>query len=184
MKKVLSAILLMFTCTSLYAYTSDDRFLFLGGGYGLSYGHAENDHGDPGEYYSGGDEPYFKSAECEKAYTKNFTLSAEIFLIDNLALSLGISKEFIEVKIISPKDNAAADAEYLFDFEFMTIPVGIHYYYKMFFLGGGMYRSLMQDRGVKVNDYHEDLHGFLSKDDYGFFIDTGSNIPVTEKLNI
>lgn len=182
MKKLVFAVLFILSYASLYAYTYGDRFLFLGGGGGISYGDAQNDHGDPGEYYSGSS-PYFKSAESETSYSWNIGISGEIFMTDNIALTLSIIKEDIKVKIVSQKDNANTDAEYLFDFEFMSFPVGVHYYYNLFFLGGGFYYSIIQGQSVKVNGSSEDLQGFLAKDDYGFFIDTGINLDITDKVN-
>ncbi len=183
MKKLVLTALVLLSGTSLYAYTNGDAFQFFGGGGGISYGDAQNDHGSPGEYYSGSS-PYFKTAESCISFAWNIGFSGEIFVTDNISMNFGIMKENVKVKTVSPKANANSDAEYQFDFEFMSIPAGVHYYNNLFFFGGGIFYSLIQGQSVKVRGFNEDLHPFLAKDDYGFFIDAGANLDVADKVNI
>jgi hypothetical protein len=110
----------------------------------------------------------------------------DYFIIDRLAITIGLYYEHSPVKYTYPKRSSIYDLEITGDFSFLTIPAGVHYFFTgWFFAGGGFYF------GSTLNEEFEIKYGpisasdkFQTNNDLGMFFDVGGNFAITEKASI
>lgn len=172
-----------FLAMSLAAQKADDKIVFPGFGLGTSSSDADAMSGSYLRTTSGST---FKNAESESSSAYNIGAMFDYFIIDRLAVTVGLYYESSPVKYTYPRRSAAYDLELTGEFAFLTIPAGAHYFFTdWFFLGGGFYI------GLPVRDDFEVELGPASgstelqtNNDFGLFLDIGGNFAIRENGSI
>jgi hypothetical protein len=184
MKRIfLLFIMTLFTSTALAIEAGRYR-LSLSGGLGISGGEAEAISGSElGSLL--GDPTLFKDGKIEESTAYNFGFGIDYFIIDRLSLVSGLYYASKPIKLVYPKNTSAVDLEFIFDTTYLVIPLGVRYYISWLFFGGGVYYGLIVDDAaeMKAGSYSEDVELDMNND-FGFFLDLGIDISITETRSI
>jgi hypothetical protein len=175
-------------CISLEAQKAGDKILFAGFGLGATVSDFEYVVGSDVGYYMFGNSTLFNNAEesTDGGLAYNIGVMYDYFVFDRFSVTFGLSYDSNPVSYKYPKRTAANDLEIDIKFAFITIPVGVHYYFfDHLLVGGGMYL------GIPVRDDFEMKYGsakasdeLTTNNDFGMFFDLGYNFDITEQHNI
>lgn len=185
MKKYFFLFIFLLLCNSLFAMSTGDKIVYPSFGIGFSGGNFKAINGQDLGLLISGDSTMYKNPSPELSFAYNLGFGFDYFMTDKVALSAGIYYENRPCLVVYEKNTAANDFEVEFDFSFLTIPIGLRYYFEMLFLGGGLYygKLLSDDATVKA-DYTVDVQLEDTHDDIGFFLDFGFSHQLSETGSI
>jgi hypothetical protein len=154
----------LFTSTA-FAMEAGRYRLSLSGGYGISGGEADAISGSEMGSLFFGDPTRFKDGEIEESSAYNFGVGIDYFITDKLSLVSGLYYASKPIKLVYPKRTSPVELEFIFDTTYLIIPI--------------------------VDDAAEIKYGSVSEDveldmnnDFGFFLDLGTDISITETSSI
>ena len=180
---IISLFLLFLIATAAFAGNGSGMVVFHLGGGASSFDGTAMSGPDVGFYFFS-DATLLHNPEMKpgEAYNAGFDF---IYFFENLALLSGIIYEWKRFSLVYPKRTATTDLKYKTSAEFLTIPLGLRYYWNIFYFGGGYFHGLaickgeIEVEGTYSVTYHEDLN-----DDYGIFFDAGINYPLFDTLGL
>jgi hypothetical protein len=174
--------------SSLNAQKAGDKILFAGFGFGVSTADFEYIVGSDVGYYMFGNSTLFndieESDEGDLAYS--IGVMYDYFVFDKFSVTVGLSYDNNPLSYKYPKRTASNDLEINMKFAFITIPLGVHYYFfEHLLFGGGLYL------GIPVRDDFEVKYGYSkasdelpTDNDIGMFFDLGYNFNINDQHNI
>lgn len=130
----------------------------------------------------------FKEAKNETDGAFTIGCGFDYFFANSFTVCTGLSVDYTPAKIKYPKNNADTDINVIFDFWFLNIPLGVHYFGKYFACGAGLYFDLVLSDSGKVEFGNYPI-SIKTKDldfsnDVGIFVDLGVHFNITERMDI
>ena len=182
MRRLFFIIFLLIPCIT-FAREGTSRVV-LHGGAGACTVEANAWSGSDLGNYLGGDPTLFNDAEAEADSAVNFG-GDFIYFISNVALTTGLMYERKDFIITYPKNTASTDLKYEISSKFLTVPLGLRYYFEIFYLGGGIYYGrALDDADVTATAVTTAEFELEIDDDFGIFFDFGANYLFTETIGI
>lgn len=131
-----------------------------------------------------GDPTLFKNDEYAYPVLWGAGVMVDYFISGNLAFTCGLSYDHSEFRTEYLLNGPyGEDLTLRVDFNFLTVPVGVHYYFSEYFLaGGGLYLGRLISDDFYVND--ESGGSIGGHDDIGIFLDMGLNFNITDSNSI
>jgi hypothetical protein len=190
MKKILLTLLLFSIPLTGFTYADQTKAGIFQLGYqagvGINGGSAKTVSGSDLGYYTTGDENAFKDSKVEAGVAYNTGVNANYFVFNNLSIMTGLLYESKSLDVKYPKNTSNYDFEAAFVFNFITIPIGLRYYFTdWFFLGAGFYYAMpagKAEREYKSSD--KEKKSVSAESDYGFLVDLGFSFKITDKINL
>lgn len=176
-------LLLIFSSKMAFADNGSGMIVFhLGGGASSFHGTAMS--GPDVGFYFFGDETLLYNPEMKpgEAYNVGFDF---VYFFENLALLSGIIYEWKNFSLVYPRRTATTDLKYRTSAEFLTIPLGLRYYWNIFYFGGGYFHGLAICKGeIEIEGTYSVRYREELGDDYGIFLDAGINYPLIDVLGL
>ena len=187
-KRCFQSIFMLCMCLPLFAFTPGEVKIYPYAGGGISLNDSKDMGGDDLGNLLYGDPTMFGASAHRPLLAYSLGGMVDYFLTESIAISTGLSYDYLPSKIVyegmtAPNDY---DMEITIDFEYITVPAVIRYFFDEFFLiGGGLYYGFVLSDDIEVK-YGPDKEksGLDSRDDLGFFVDMGLNFNVSENGSI
>ena len=178
--------ILFFACSSsLFALSPGDTILYPGLGLGVSTGNADTWSGHDVGFVNSNINGWKDAKTDYYSIAFSFGTGFDYLITDSLAITTGLSFDYLPYKIVWQKrDPLVSDIKLDIEFAYITIPIGIRYYFSYFIVGGGIYYAFNIMSDIKLKEpMGDEKHNLDAGNVFGFFIDLGLNFNVLEKNN-
>ena len=165
MKKYLLTLIFLLISSAIFANEKGDMFLAPKAGIGFSI---------PPEIYL--------NANSDWATVLNIGIAFDYFFIDKFAFTTELLYEYQPMHY----NYTFFNATHIFNFNYITIPMGVRYYWKYVLAGTGLYYGikLKNKEALREEGTTNTIGSLDDKNDIGIFFDFGLNLKLFETNNL
>ena len=178
-------MLLLISSSPLFAFKQDQSFFLSSFGFGLPLVESKNFNGVEFSQYMGGVGNEWKNPEKTNYMAVNAGFCYDYMIRHNLAITGGFIMDLFSYIVKWPRDISSNDAKLTVSYTYLSVPIGVRYYYGFLMVGGGLYYSMnIRTEGELKSGASKSYISMGMKDVFGLYIDAGLKFEFTSINNM